>query len=631
MRGILHRFHPGTIRDSALVASAATAVYANTLLNGFVYDDRSQIVENAWIRDFGNVPRMFVTGVWEFEGGVSNYYRPVMLWIYTAVYHVFGLRAWGYHLVSVILHAAVSLLVLLTIRHVLYRAGGESRTSPQAALAGALLFAVHPAGTEAVAWVAGVPELTYSLFLLLALLLHSRDGDGLWKSRTAALAAFAFAAISKETALVFPALIFTYEMCLRGSSATRAVARTAPYVAVAAAYLLLRMAVLPSFAPLERHRDLDRFQIALNAFPLFAGYLGKLVAPVRLNAFHVLHPISSLLAPIGLLSIAAAVGFAALAVVSFVRWRPLVFGLAATVLPLAPVLYIPALGENTFAERYLYLPVCGLALIVALVVAAVRAARPGWTPVLTALLAGLVGLGGLATVRRNAVWRSDLALWTDTVRKSPDSAFARNELGISLAEAGRMEDAVEEYRAALRLRPDFARALNNLGTAHAALGRGDEAIAAYAAAIRSDPRFARAHNNLGMSYARAGQLDRAVEEYRAALSLDPGSVEVLLNLGNALVERGSAKEAVEVFRMAVRRQPDSADAHLHLGIALGQAGKLDEAISDLEAALALGPNDPFVHHNLANAYRLRGETGRAEAHLRRAREIEETLRVGTGR
>jgi hypothetical protein len=202
-----------------IVFVVSLGVYANSLFNDFVYDDVPQVLENRWIRDTEYIPDILSKDVWAFEReeGGWNYYRPLMYLVYMANYHVFGLRAWGFHLVNLLFHAGVSILVFLIIYALLttWRLGKSS--SPLGpSLAAALFFAAHPIHTEVVAWVAGIPELTFTLFLLISFFFYMRSGDGklIKGNYLLSLAFFPLALLSKETAVILPLLLILYDFAL---------------------------------------------------------------------------------------------------------------------------------------------------------------------------------------------------------------------------------------------------------------------------------------------------------------------------------------------------------------------------------------------------------------------------------
>jgi len=593
-----------------VVAVAAVVVYANTLANGLVYDDRFQVIENPWIRDVRNVPTILTTGVWEFEGSPSNYYRPMMHLAYLLTYSLVGLKPWGFHAVNIALHALTTVLVLTLVRQLLAGSGLRPEAATPAATLAALLFAVHPIHTEAVAWVAGVTELMFSVCFLASLLLYLR-ADPATRSRQALAAALFFVALlSKETALVLPGVLIALDASSRTDPTSRVprLRRYLPFFVTAAAYAALRLAVLPQTAPLRRHADLSSYEILINIFPLFTKYLGMLVLPIGLNAFHVLHPIRSLASPQGAFSLLATALFAASCVVAARRRSPVLAGLALVALPLLPVLYIPVLGENTFAERYLYLPSAGLSILAAFGLTHLAESWPSRRRPISALALLLVVLWGGMTVARNSIWRDDFSLWTRTVSQSPDSGYVNNEAGIVYAERSMLDEAIRHYERAARLSPNSARIWNNLGNALADKGQLDRAVEQYRRAIAINPQFAKAHNNLGNALQRVGAAADAAAHYERALELKPDAVEIRLNLGNFYDAQGRREAAMAQYQEALRLAPVSADVHLHLGIAYGERGDLGRAIAHLETAARLAPSDPVVRKNLSHAYALRDST-----------------------
>src|SRR5438132_9253553 len=191
----------------------ASLPYLNALANSFVYDDRQQILENPYVHSFRYLGRVFGSNVWSFQGaqGVSNYYRPLMTLAYLLCYKTFGQLAFGFHLMSLVLHVAIVLLVFLVTERLF--------ADRVLVLIAAGLFALHPIHTESVAWVAGITDLELSFFFLLTLLLYLRLTDTntgsenvpSWLSYVLMVLAYCLALLSKEQALVLPALAVVYE------------------------------------------------------------------------------------------------------------------------------------------------------------------------------------------------------------------------------------------------------------------------------------------------------------------------------------------------------------------------------------------------------------------------------------
>ncbi len=590
---------------------ASCAVYFNGLFGDFVYDDTSQIVDNPWIKDISNIPTIFSKGVWSFQPGivVSNYYRPLMHTVYMLNYYLFGLRPWGFHLVNIFFHCGVSILVFLVVRMLLIdNRDPVRRASPSPPFIAALLFTLHPIHTEAVTWIAGLPDVAFTFFYLLSFYLYVRSKSLLSGRYLFSVVCFAAAAFFKEPALTLPVILFSYDVAF-GQAKTHPLyylKRYVAYVIIGAVYIALRIHALGGFAPQKRYEMLSSCQFAINVFPLFVTYLGKLLLPLNLNAFYVFHPISSIIEWKGALSFLATIVFLILFSMASRRSRTAFLGLVFVTVPLIPVLYIPALGENTFTERYLYLPSAGFVLLLAVLISWSREKLPGAARALAFTLIIVAGLYAVETINRNIVWKNTFNLWSDTVRKSPDSAMAHNNLGIAYFSKGLYDMATEQYLTALTLKPDYAEAHHNLGNIYLSKGLYDMAIERYRTALRLKPGYAEPYYGLGLADLNKGFYDMAIEQFQTALRLKPDYVEVLNDLGNAYQFKGLYDMAIEQFRTAVTLKPDYAEAHSNLGNAYLSKGLYDMAIEQFQTALRLRPDLVQAHNNLGVAYQSKG-------------------------
>jgi len=515
----------GRLLPIGLVAIAAVAAYINTLDNSFVYDDIPQVVNNPWIRDVSFLRDAFTSNVWTFQGTATNYYRPMMHAVFMATHHLFGLSPTGFHVVNVLLHAVSSILVYLLLGRLVREPGPgavSSLLSPP--LVGAILFAVHPIQTEAVAWVSALPELLFSFFALLSLLLFTAQREGPGAGAGVAIVSagfFLLAALSKETALSLLPLFAALELVLpeRRSTPATLVKRLLPPAAAAAVYFVMRLNALGALAPLRRHMELSHAQVLLNGIHLFAGYLGKLLWPLPLTVYHPFESLTSFLAPAAIAALAACSAFAGLCALAWRHNRPALLGLLFVAVPLLPVLYAPALGENVFSERYLYFPSVGLALFAAALLSRTRIRRRGPAAALGAIVLVAAGLCLTGTIRRNAAWKDDLTLWTDAVGKAPGSAVPHYNLGCHLLAAGRIDEAIDSLRTAIRIAP-AAIAHTSLGSAYEVKGMLEEAIEQHRLALRLAPRDPEAHFRLGTVLAAVGRREEAIGYLETAVLLD---------------------------------------------------------------------------------------------------------------
>jgi len=240
-------------------------------------------------------------------------------------------------------------------------------------------------------------------------------------------------------------------------------------------------------------------------------------------------------------------------------------------------------------------------------------------PAVSGLVVCTVALAlGLLTHHRNATYRTELALWQDTVAKWPDSPRAHNALAFALDKTGRTAEAIAEFDAALRLAPDNADLHDNLGVTLARAGRTADALAQFETALRLRPDFPTAHCNLGNALVQAGKPAEAIPQYETALRLKSGYADAEYDLAGALDLSGQPAAALPHLEAAVRLKPDFAGAHFSLGDLLNRLGRPADATKEYEAALRLDPALAQAQADLGVLLCRSGQTDAGLAHLREA-------------
>ncbi|HET7101437.1 MAG TPA: tetratricopeptide repeat protein, partial [Terriglobia bacterium] len=502
-----------------MLAVAAAVPYLNTLLNGFVYDDMTQVMNNPYIVNFHHLRQIFSTGVWSYVGqqGVSNYYRPMMTLGYLLCYQLFGKIAFGYHLVNLLLHVGV-VCALFGLTLAMFR-------KRSLAFAAALIFALHPIHTESVAWIAAVTDLELALFYLLAFWFFVRiarpNGGRSERNFAAMVVCFILALLSKEQALTLPLLATLYEHGFRedrsATNWTQKANRYAVLWLLAGAYLLLRIRLLGAIAPVIQMPTLTWPQAFLSAFALTGHYVAKMLWPANLCAFYVFQKSTNLLDP----RVLGGVGVVAAAVAVFVtlwkRYRMLSFGLLWFFITLAPVLNARWMAANVFAERYLYLPSAGFCWLLGAVAVALwqKVSRERDSPQHTpeggryrilqqahpaawALAGGFAVLAILCAARivtRNRVWNNNVRLYTRTLAQQPAAYQILNNLGTVYWAGGKDQAAEATWEKALQIHPSNAIVLNNLGLVYTKKKKYKEAADYFIRAMRLKPAYTDPHLN----------------------------------------------------------------------------------------------------------------------------------------
>ena len=488
------------LRTAAILAGITVAVFSASLTADFVYDARLQILTDPFLHDprnWANVLTFRVLGL-----DVLDFNRPVHLASLLLDATVWGRNPFGYHLTSILLHAANVVLVWLVVRALLDGpATGPRATHPLVPIVAALFFAVHPVVTEAVCEPTFREDLLAATFTLGAVVLAARHvpQQGADVGRGLACAASCLLAVaSKESGVAAPFVLAAWWWleARRG----RAAAPDAGFWRLAigggllavVAFLAARFLLEPSPSRIFESRPEypgGSLGEALQLQPrILAFYAQLVVCPVNLCADYGGHSIRHL--PLG----PAVVILAVLAVAGGIaawRDRRVGFGLALLLLPLLPVSNLVPIYRAA-ADRYLYLPLAGVACILACGLDSpwVRARERRQQAALLVSLAAVAVLG-YGCLGRQRVWRSQLDLWADTHARNPGSFNGANGLAMALREAGRADEAVEMARRAVNLssgkRGD---AWMTLALACDAAGRTADADEAAAKALDLDPRLA---------------------------------------------------------------------------------------------------------------------------------------------
>jgi protein O-mannosyl-transferase len=593
--------------DSLLIAAlilCAVLPYLNTLLNGFVYDDNRQVLDNPYLKSFHFLPQVFGTTVWSFVGmqGVSNYYRPMMTLGYALCYHLFGPLAYGFHLVNVCLHTGVVVLVFLVARRLL-----KDRT---VAFVAACLFAVYPIHTEAVAWVAAVTTLEVTLFYLLTFwffltMARPRGEISPW-IKLAAVGSFALTIFSKEQALTFPLLAMMYEHFFRSdreeTTFWQKLRRYGDFWLMDLAYVLFRIKLLGAFAPQIQLSRLGWYSSFLSALALVGQYLGKLFWPVQLCAYYVFQKGTSIFEPRVLAGIVALAACAAVFALLFRRNRAVSFGFLWFFATLAPVLDIRYLAGNVFAERYLYLPSVGFCWLLGWggvkLWRQLAARHSAWRHTMVAASCALGLLMAARVVARNRDWRTDVALYSQTLKVSPRATNIRENLGVVAWNHGRIAEAEKQWNIALKLNRNSPITLTNLGLVYAQRKDYLKAERFFREAMLRKPDYTDPHLNLGSLMMDLGRFQEAEQQLRAAVALSPLIPSCHNKLGKLYLKEGRQGEAAEQFSQSVRAAPNF-EGYDGLGEVYFQQRDFRRAERAYAAAARINPYDSRAHFGLA--------------------------------
>ncbi len=556
----------------AVLILVCIVLYANSLSNGFVFDDYAVIIENKYIQHpLKSFPSFFNHSYFNIASGESSY-RPVATLSYYLIHAVAGLNPFLYHLFSVILHIANVILVYLLADSIL-----KNRF---AALITGALFACHPALTEAVDCIAYNEDLLAAFFFLLAIIfyLKLRSNDVRSSIKYYALSLFFFlpGLLSKEMAITLPAVILLYDVSLKKEAEKQSFSfqpilnaikdrwlAYSGYLAVALFYLSIRFLILHN--PAESIKP--TYGGLIERIIFLPGHMFSFIKlaffPINLTADYVFsypHHFFAISNLSGLLFVA---GAAVLSFLVFKQSKEFFFAIWWFFITLLPVCNLIPI-YNPFAERYLYIPLIGFCMAVSIVFNILLNNRLSKTVpvkiILSVAIIVILGFYSTITISRNRDWKDSLTLWSKTVITSPTSSIAHGSLAWAYQDQDRMKEAIREYEKAIAIFPGNYKAYYNLGVIYDQQGASKEAVANYKSAIAINPAFINARFNLGNIYHKQGLLAEAIHQYRKVTELDPSDFEARNNLGVAYAGQGNLDKAIAEWQKILEIDPQNKSA-----------------------------------------------------------------------
>ncbi len=540
------------------------AAYWPATRNGFInYDDPLYVTSNVHVQSgltWHNLQ-------WAFGHPVVGNWHPVTMLSHMLDCQVYGLKPWGHHLTSLLLHAANTALVFLLLRSL---TGMLWRSWMVAAL-----FGLHPLHVESVAWVAERKDVLSAFFGLLCLIAYARYArkpDNPLSAFSylyywAALVLFALGLMSKPMLVTLPFVLLLLDFWplqrLNPSTLQRLLVEKIPFFILAAAVSVATYLVQRQTGMMESLQMVPLGARVENALISWCRYLGKLFWPEHLAVFY---PYPAQDWPIGwvFLAFVALAGLSAFAALQRTRHPYLLAGWLWFCGTLVPVIGLVQVGGQAMADRYTYIPSVGLFIMVVWGACALAARWPSHAIVLGGAGGAAILACAALTQQQLGYWQNNETLYHHALAVTESNYLAHHNLGIALFNESQYDDAISQYRDALRVEPDNAEAHYDLGAALAVKGRTHDAISEFQKAIQLNPNNAAAHANLGTALGGEGQVAEAISEYREAVRLQPDNAGFRCALGMS----GRIDEAIVQFQEALRLQPDYAAARHNLAQAL---------------------------------------------------------------
>jgi tetratricopeptide (TPR) repeat protein len=576
------------------LAVITLAVFGRTFYYGFVnFDDNLYVYENPVVQK-GLTWEGFR---WALTYGKIGHWHPLTWVSHMLDCQLYGLNPGGHHLTNVLLHTAAAILLFLVLRQM---TGFLWRSAFVAAV-----FAIHPLHVESVAWVSERKDVLSGVFFMLTLgayVRYVRRPPSMIRYGAVVLL-FALGLLSKNMLVTLPFVLllldywplnrfsdFSFQVMLR-----RVAEKTPLFV------LTVGSCVATALVPEKLTAERLPFGLRMeNAVVSYVTYLWQMIHPFGLPC---LYPNPANYLPFW--QVAGAVGLLLAisgAVFAFRKTHPyFVVGWLWYLGMMIPVIGIVQIANYAHADRYTYLPQIGLYLLLTWAAADLCA---GWRH-------RRVVLGGCSTVilvalifctrTQASYWRNSESLWTHTLACTSGNYIAHNDLGEDLLQKGRLDEAMDHFKKAVKIAPTYADGYYNLGNALMQIGHLGEAMELFRKVLEIQPSHIKANNNLGVALMRSGRPDEAIAYCQKAIDLNPDYAEAHYNLGAVFGMLSRLEEAVEQYRKAIQLKPDYADAHGNLANVLAAQGRLEEAIPEYRRTLELVPDSAQAHFRFGQA------------------------------
>jgi protein O-mannosyl-transferase len=540
---------------SLLLAAIVLTVYQPIADFDFIaLDDNLYVLENRHLQEGITVKSL----IWAMKTFEATNWHPLTWLSLMADYELFGLKAGGYHMTSLLLHILNAVLLFL----ILSRMTGDVVKCAVVAM----LFAVHPMNIESVVWIAERKNLLSAFFWFLTILAYIRytERQG-WRSYLYVLICFSLGLMTKPilVALPFVLLLLDYWPLQRFSLGRpvqgnvmlefrserriliRLVKEKIPLFTLAALSALITYHAAQTGGAVK---SVSAFPLAgriANAFISYGTYLVKMAYPSNLAIFYPYPPSRSAW------QVAAAVFFIVLAssivYIKKVELRYIAVGWLWYLITLLPVIGFVQVGFQSMANRYAYLSLIGVFIIIAWgipdLIKHKRSRR--YLPVAAAVL---IMAMAFCTRIQLPNWQNSESVFRRALRVTQSNHIAQMGMGNVWLARGDLQRARTSYEESLRIKPDYAEAHNNLALVLMRTGREDEAVIHYRQALKENPDFAEVHNNLGAVLAGQGKFQEAGISFRRAVELKPDYTDACSNLAMVFVQQGKIAEAIDQYR-----------------------------------------------------------------------------------
>lgn len=597
-------------------------VYGQVIHFDFVnIDDGAYVLQNIHVLN-----GMSLGGVeWAFTSSHAANWHPLTSLSLMMDHDIYGLNAGGYHFTNLFFHLINTLLLFLLLNKM---TGSFYRSFFVAAL-----FGLHPMHVESVAWISARKDVLSAFFWLLTIWAYFSYAKhpGI-KRYVLVIVIYILGLMSKPMVVTLPfvLLLLDYWPLQRFPFQKNLIIEKIPLFVLTVASSVVTFIVQKQDGAVGTLENYPLDVRIYNALISYGRYLEKTLLPLNLSVYYP-HPG---MWPAWQIILAASI----IILLSILIWKKsdrypyLPVGWLWYLGTLLPVIGIVQVGSQSMADRYSYIPLIGIFLIIAWGVPDLFKRLPHKKTILCFGAILIIIVVTFLSWQRCQLWGDSFALWNDVLKKynisSPDNikknykvAFAYNFRGTVYTERGNYHKAIEDYNAALEINAQYEEALNNRAIAHGAIGQNDLAFKDYGQALKIKPNYADAYYNRGLLYNKIGRYDMAISDFTSAIKFDPSMADAFVSRGIALGSQRQYDQALNDFNRALAINRNLYQAYFNRGIVYNIRQQYDLAAADFSEVLRLKPDNAEAHNYIGVILAKMGRYEEAGIHRKKTLHI----------
>ncbi|OQA00430.1 MAG: TPR repeat-containing protein YrrB [Planctomycetes bacterium ADurb.Bin401] len=619
-----------TILLLVLLIASIIAVYWPVYKYDFVkYDD------DVYVTDNKNIQKGFALDKikWAFTSGYASNWHPITWLSHTLDYQLFKDWAGGHHLINILFHIANTILLFYFFKKT------TSALWPSFFVAAA--FAVHPLHVESAAWIAERKDVLSTFFWILTIIAyviytdtikinkntkiviarsHSDEAISNLKWYVFSLTFFILGLMTKPMLVTLPFVLLLIDYWpLERKISRRLFFEKIPFFVFSAVSCVITYIVQHQSGAITKIEAYGLKLRIANIVVSYGEYIWKMIWPMNLAC---LYPFPAEGLPASKI-IFSGIALLLISVFIFIfarKYKFAVFGWLWYLGTLVPVIGFVQVGAHAIADRYTYIPLTGLFIIIAFGFKELIARRR--YKVLLVPAAGILIFWFSVSLQQVKYWKDSLTLFAHTLDVTKTNFIILANYAACLNDAGKYDEAIEYSKKLIEVKPESPEIRNDYGCGLMNAGRYKEAIEQFQLALKYKPQFPQAFYNLGNSLKKTNDYEQAADCYRQAINLKTDYTDAYVNLAFTLFELQKYQESLEICDKVLGFEPGNVFAHGYRAMSLAGQGKLAEAIEEIRYVLKFRPNDVEMHRNLGILLERNGQNAEAVKAYKEALRID---------